>query len=599
MSERDASIALAISMAAGPGVYALLLGAGISMNSGIPTGWHIQQDLLKSLAGRREEPIPSDLDQWYRDTFHRDPTYSSLLADVTTSPAERSRVIARYIEPSEEERETGDKQPTDAHIAIADLVASGFIRVIVTTNFDRLLENALRQAGVEPVVISSVAAILRVPPLVHNRCTVIKIHGDYQEVATLNTAAELQSYPDPFSELLRQVIREYGLVISGWSAEHDHALRALISESPAQRLYPTYWSTGPSGSLRGRAQELASELGAQVIRADGADAFFSELRDSVMSIRDFGAAQSANPDLSVTRMKRYIADPVHRVRSRELLVRETQRLLDAIRLEPLGYMANMDAVTVAARLERYEQSSVTLRSLAAVAGYYGGEGQVAEWSECLERLLTIHPPERQVGGWAELERYPAVLTFYTLGIAAVAAQNYQLLVALSNSGEIEPRYAGGPWSPALPLLRADAVLADGTLGVLPQYAQRYHRRLLYFRFQPGLWKPLDPFISSQDRLLRVTDRFEYLFGLMITDQRLQGLHRDWASLGGFMTRGHLGDLPGIAETIDGEIAANGRNWAPLRVGMFGGEQERLLAALLQYKNEIISARGMFLGPGWG
>lgn len=66
-----------------------------------------------------------------------------------------------------------------------------------------------------------------------------------------------------------------------------------------------------------------------------------------------------------------------------------------------------------------------------------------------------------------------------------------------------------------------------------------------------------------------------------------------------MTRGHVGNLPGVAETIDGEIAANEQNWAPLRAGMFGGDQARLLAALTQYKNEIIAARGLFLGPGWG
>lgn len=42
---------------------------------------------------------------------------------------------------------------------IARLVAAGHVRVIITTNFDRLIENALREHGVEPTVIASVMSL--------------------------------------------------------------------------------------------------------------------------------------------------------------------------------------------------------------------------------------------------------------------------------------------------------------------------------------------------------------------------------------------------------------------------------------------------------
>ena len=41
-------------------------------------------------------------------------------------------------------RERDRKTPTAAHYAIADLVRGGHVRVLITTNFDRLMENALR-----------------------------------------------------------------------------------------------------------------------------------------------------------------------------------------------------------------------------------------------------------------------------------------------------------------------------------------------------------------------------------------------------------------------------------------------------------------------
>ena len=41
-----------------------------------------------------------------------------------------------YFEPNDDEKETGLKQPTVAHKAIAKLAKKGYIKMVVTTNFD-------------------------------------------------------------------------------------------------------------------------------------------------------------------------------------------------------------------------------------------------------------------------------------------------------------------------------------------------------------------------------------------------------------------------------------------------------------------------------
>lgn len=46
----DRLVSLALSMQANPGVYAVLLGSGISRAAGIPTGWEVVLDLIKKLA---------------------------------------------------------------------------------------------------------------------------------------------------------------------------------------------------------------------------------------------------------------------------------------------------------------------------------------------------------------------------------------------------------------------------------------------------------------------------------------------------------------------------------------------------------------------
>ena len=97
------------------GVYALLLGSGVSRSAGIPTGWEIVLDLIRKLAhmmGQNCEPDPA---VWYNHTFQKDPDYAKLLNEIAKSPSERNQLLRGYFEPTEEEREQKLKLPTAAH----------------------------------------------------------------------------------------------------------------------------------------------------------------------------------------------------------------------------------------------------------------------------------------------------------------------------------------------------------------------------------------------------------------------------------------------------------------------------------------------------
>lgn len=140
------ALPLAISMHANRGVYALLLGSGVSPATEIPTGGDVTLDLIRKVARLRNEssdPYPAE---WYETTYGSPPDYSQLLAQLAKTPPERSRLLRGYFE------------PTAAHRAIARLVKGGYVRVIVTTNFDRLLEHALDEVGVTPTVITFISS---------------------------------------------------------------------------------------------------------------------------------------------------------------------------------------------------------------------------------------------------------------------------------------------------------------------------------------------------------------------------------------------------------------------------------------------------------
>ena len=110
------------------------------MGAGIPTGWQVVLDLISKLARVLGEDPGGDLAGWYQERFGEEPDYSKLLDALARSPAERSALLRSYFEPTAEDRTRGVKVPGAAHTALAELAATGHIRLFVTTNFDRLIE---------------------------------------------------------------------------------------------------------------------------------------------------------------------------------------------------------------------------------------------------------------------------------------------------------------------------------------------------------------------------------------------------------------------------------------------------------------------------
>ncbi len=214
---------------------------------------------------------------WWADRGRPEPRYDTLLAALASTDAARQALLRRYFDPPP--TEDGPIHPTAGHEALATLCASGRLRLILTTNFDRLIERALEQAGVAPQVIASPAAVGGMTPLMHAPATVVKLHGDYATLGLRNTPEELGTYPSEWNGLLARVFDEFGLLVIGWSAAYDTALREAISSAPSRR-YPTFW-TSFNGNLAEAARRLIAQRQPAVIDTEGADEFLVDLTQRI------------------------------------------------------------------------------------------------------------------------------------------------------------------------------------------------------------------------------------------------------------------------------------------------------------------------------
>ena len=538
-----------------------------------------------------DDDAPDDPEEWYRSKFGTAPDYSVLLETLCPTPSERRDLLRCYVEPTEEHLARGRRVPTEAHRAVARLAASGHIRVILTTNFDRLIETALTDAGVSHDMVATDDDLVGARPIGHVPC-VVKLHGDYRDSRIRNTEEELSEYSDAFRDLLDRTLDEYGLIICGWSATWDLALRAAIKRS--NRRYSAWWvDIGPLGS---DAAALASARRAAVIENMDADGFFGSLASKVAALTEADRPHPISVATAVAELKHLLPDPAHRIRVYDLVSGEARRLRSVCNdttkfpLDLPATQGAFDEELMGARVRAYEGQTELLETLFALGCAWATDPY--PFTEALKITADI---SRMAGGNPDpldLRRYPALRCLYAGGIAAVYQQRWDTLRALTLDATGPATNSLGFDVPALPMAAAldyRSIFQDPrTAQLLPGQADHYVPVSNYLL--GSLREPLRSTIPVDDEYTTTFDRFEYMLGLIIVDARSQQPDQIWSHgpVGNF-TRNRYSTTPGpfLWELIKTEAEQAGADWGPIQAGIFGGSIKRFAVAEQNYRNHVI------------
>jgi hypothetical protein len=577
-------LSLPFSVARSKGAYALLLGSGVSRSAEILTGWDITRDLIRQVALLSGETLTLDqAEAWYCDEFEREPDYSDLLKELARTPADRRAILHSYFVPTQEERAQNIKVPQDGHHAIAELVGDGYVRVIVTTNFDTLIEDALTQAGVDAQVISTVDALKGATPLPHAACTVFKVHGDYRDARIRNTKDELSTYPSAFKKYLDRIFDEYGLIVCGWSCEWDPALRAALERRPSRR-YATYWTH--LGPLKEEAQRLTARLSAELIQIAGADQFFRNLSENVKAIEDTAQPHPLSARVAEATVKRYVAEDRYRILLSDLVLREARRVHDATAWPTLN-SAPMRITTeeLEQRLRFYQTQSQSLMAMMVAGCYWGEEQHHRLWGRALRRLSHF---QMQPGGrWIDahyLQLYPTLLAIYSGGIAALGGERYDTLAALL----LQESWPDPEFKQSLPMA-VHAVpgrsLPSDLARLKPAYKNSITPVSNYLRNESGIREATREVWMDDDNFDDLFDWFEFFLGMVVWHLTEKYWQSPQMYRGGFAVRNNpslqTANMP-TAQRCATEIDSFGSDWPPLRAGFFEGALARAVEVFNAY-----------------
>jgi hypothetical protein len=235
---------------------------------------------------------------------------------------------------------------------------------------------------------------------------------------------------------------------------------------------------------------------------------------------------------TVDLVKQYMMDRRRLLQLDDIVTQQIKETLSRVSEDSLP-VEGVDVIpeAITERLSKYEDVVRPLQATLTLLAYWAKYEHLSMIRKVIARMAEREISENGIVGWLALHRYPTVLLFYSAGIAAVAAENYD---ALSNlfSARIYLRGTNEQVEVALKMGEMLSYLDDSNVfRKLPEYERHYLPRSEY------LFKIVEPDLETLfflgNSYEAMFDRFEMLLTLVIADlQKVKG-ERVWTPVGRF------------------------------------------------------------------
>jgi Flp pilus assembly protein TadD/NAD-dependent SIR2 family protein deacetylase len=251
--------------------FALLLGAGASVPSGIPSAnkmiEHFKQKIYnqesKNFASKEEENAWLKNQDWF---LPDNSDYANFFEKCYETKRERQSYLESLIV---------GKKPSFGYFVLANLIHYGYFKTILTTNFDDLVYTACTTFTETRPVVYALGGFATEMQLTSVRPRILKIHGDFLYSDLKNVSKEFNQQDVNMEGEFKAVLDEYdGLIVSGYSG-NDKSVLKILAEMPEEKLL--YWCHRKDSPPNQSVRDLVKGKGRYFVEVEG----FDELMDFV------------------------------------------------------------------------------------------------------------------------------------------------------------------------------------------------------------------------------------------------------------------------------------------------------------------------------
>lgn len=273
----------------------LLLGAGASFRSGVPTAVEAVKQIARLVYAERElgqarppERVkPSEWEHWLQSFpwfIHGTDRLAEnfpLAVEHLLVPAEfRKRTILELMQPR--------NGLSAGYKILADFVMRGLVRTILTTNFDTCIPDALKERQPH---IRHIHEVNRGPGdydqfSVFSKCQVVWLHGRAEQYSDRSALGEVSTVDQQLVSLLRSLLDSSPVIVIGYRGAEASVMDGLFGQARQGRLdfaHGVYWCVRHGETSHPNVEALARRIGSnfRLLKIDGFDELFHDLSNEL------------------------------------------------------------------------------------------------------------------------------------------------------------------------------------------------------------------------------------------------------------------------------------------------------------------------------
>ncbi|WP_266367800.1 SIR2 family protein [Tellurirhabdus rosea] len=167
------------------------------------------------------------------------------------------------------ERKLSDAKPTYGYKVLAGLMKMGILKYIITTNFDKLIEDAaaLAYQSTSKLHISTIDNNYRGQQFIQNHKTplLIKLHGDFHSLFMKNTTDELKQQDLKLKDAFQNICFNNGMAFIGYSGRDESVMDMIEEVLNYSYSFPggLYWFYRSGTSILERVDSLLKKAAQQ------------------------------------------------------------------------------------------------------------------------------------------------------------------------------------------------------------------------------------------------------------------------------------------------------------------------------------------------
>lgn len=248
--------------------FTFLLGSGASVSSGIPTGGELAQKWYKEL----EQDLPKNrFEAWQKlkeckgveDENRRAEFYSPIYEKrFGHIPEEGYNELKKIME---------GKDPSLGYFILAQIISKTRNNIVLTTNFDNLLEDAVRSYTEKTPFVAGHELLADHITSHTDRPIIIKLHRDLL-LHPCNTMEETGKLPQQWEKNLRNILSSSTLIVLGYGG-NDGSLMNFLEGLPLAQRKGIYWCVRNLEDLAPRIREVLKKDSDRVVLIKDFDDF--------------------------------------------------------------------------------------------------------------------------------------------------------------------------------------------------------------------------------------------------------------------------------------------------------------------------------------